>query len=67
MPFTYTWDFGDLGTGVGMTTTHIYEMAGVYTVTLWVENACGGAMMEHVLTVESALMEIFVPVILKNS
>jgi hypothetical protein len=66
-PFTYTWDFGDLGTGMGMTATHIYEMAGVYTVTLWVENACGMAMMEHAVTVEPGIMEIYLPVVLKNS
>ena len=66
-PFTYTWDFGDLGTGMGMTTTHIYEMDGVFTVTLWVENACGMAMAEHAIMVEPGIMEIYLPILLKNS
>jgi PKD repeat protein len=67
-PFTYTWDFGDeTEMGIGMTVTHVYEMAGVYTVTLTVENACGMAMVEYVVTVEPAIMEIYIPILLRNS
>jgi PKD repeat protein len=67
-PFIYTWDFGDeTGVGMGMMVTHVYEAAGVYTVTLTVENECGMAMVEYVVTVEPAIMEIYLPVVLKNS
>ncbi len=30
----YEWEFGDGGTGTGVTTTHIYNTAGTYTVKL---------------------------------
>jgi len=40
---TYLWDFGDGSTGSGVTPTHIYVAAGVYTVTLTVQGSCGGA------------------------
>lgn len=30
----YTWDFGDGDTGSGLTTTHIYDETGIYTLTL---------------------------------
>jgi PKD repeat protein len=55
-PFDYTWDFGDEGTGTGMNATHAYAAAGVYTVTLMVENKCGEATMEH--QVEVAALKI---------
>ena len=32
----YTWDFGDGSTGYGVSPTHIYNSAGIYTVTLTV-------------------------------
>ena len=34
----YTWDFGDGATGAGVTTSHVYEVAGNYTVTLTVSD-----------------------------
>jgi PKD repeat protein len=66
-PFTYTWDFGDDGTGMGMMATHVYAAAGVYTVTLTVENACGMATAVHEVMVETGVMEIYIPVVLRNS
>ncbi len=38
---SYQWDFGDGGTGSGITVNHIYSNAGTYTVTLTVRDAVG--------------------------
>jgi hypothetical protein len=38
---SYTWDFGDGGTGEGAQTQHIYLTPGIYTVTLTVTDADG--------------------------
>ena len=35
---TFAWDFGDGATGAGVTTSHVYEVAGNYTVTLTVSD-----------------------------
>jgi PKD repeat protein len=35
---TYAWNFGDSGTGTGVSPTHIYATAGMYTVSLTVTN-----------------------------
>jgi PKD repeat protein len=37
-PLTYTWDFGDGSTGVGVNPTHTYAEPGVYDITLTVED-----------------------------
>ena len=40
---TYGWSWGDATTdGSGMTSGHTYAAAGVYTITLTVDDACGG-------------------------
>ena len=38
---SYSWDFGDLGVGVGLTTTHVYGFDGDYSVTLTVTDNQG--------------------------
>jgi hypothetical protein len=67
-PITYTWQFGDgqvaIGPGLAVI-THTYEMAGVYTVTLGVENPCGSDEISQQVVVEAAWRYIFVPVIQK--
>ncbi len=42
---TYTWDFGDGGTGTGTTppSSHVYADNGVYTITLTASDGHGGA------------------------
>jgi RHS repeat-associated protein len=40
---TFAWNFGDDKTGTGATPGHIYATAGVYTVTLTVNDGHGGA------------------------
>ena len=44
-PVAYTWDFGGTGTagGTGANVSFLYDAAGLYTVTLDVENACPSA------------------------
>jgi PKD repeat protein len=37
----YIWDFGDGTTGTGQTTSHVYNAAGTYTVTLTVTTSAG--------------------------
>lgn len=37
----YKWDFGDGSNGTGVTTSHVYTVAGVYTVTLTVTDVSG--------------------------
>ncbi|MCK4661090.1 MAG: PKD domain-containing protein [Phycisphaerae bacterium] len=39
---TYTWDFGDDSTGSGVSTSHTYDEAGTFVVTLTVDDGNGG-------------------------
>jgi gliding motility-associated-like protein len=40
-PHTYSWDFGDGGTGVGASPSHVYTVSGIYTVTVIATDANG--------------------------
>ncbi len=42
-PLTYSWSFGDGGTGSGVAPTHSYAADGTYTITLVVTDATGAA------------------------
>ncbi|GEM_PF-734329 len=65
-PFTYAWNFGDGGTGSGMSASHTYLVAGVYGPELTVANACGVSSVSHTLTVEPGLYQIYLPTTLKR-
>ena len=52
---SYKWDFGDGSDGTGITTTHVYNATGVYTVTLTVADAFGNVATDRiVLTVANS-------------
>jgi len=42
-PLSYSWNFGDTGTGTGAMPTHTYLVAGEYTVNLTVSDGKGGS------------------------
>ncbi|MCC6857559.1 MAG: M36 family metallopeptidase [Bryobacterales bacterium] len=49
---SYAWNFGDLGTGAGVTASHTYAAAGTYTATLTVtDNSNATATAEKYVTV----------------
>jgi PKD repeat protein len=53
-PFTYTWDLGGPGYGLGLDTAtpvYTYTEAGTYTATVTVENACGSDSADVVVEV----------------
>ncbi len=50
-PATYEWDLGDGATSTADNPTHLYEAAGVYTVTLTVSNSVGLDSSSHAVTV----------------
>jgi PKD repeat protein len=65
-PFTFTWDFGDNVKDVGMYVTHVFTMPDTYSVTLTVENACSEAPVVVPITVKSAMMYYYLPIVIKN-
>jgi len=48
---SYQWNFGDGGTGNGITVSHTYSTPGTYTVTLTVDDAAGNGPVNDILTV----------------
>ena len=42
-PLTYSWDFGDGSTGLGVTLTHTYSWGDIFTVMLTVSDGKGGS------------------------
>lgn len=60
-PLSLSWTFGDGGTGQGTHVTHAYAAAGLYTVTLRAENACGVGMVAAAIAVETPVYRAFLP------
>src|SRR3989475_634753 len=55
-PYSSSWSFGDGATGTGLTTTHTYNAAGNYSITLTAHDSIGGsATSTKIVRVVSAL------------
>jgi hypothetical protein len=55
---SYDWNFGDGSTKTGISVTHSYSSAGIYTVNLTVEDVAGNTALKSVMvTVEVAIPE----------
>ncbi len=69
-PITYTWNFGDGSSiGLGNPTTHLYSIAGPYTIVMTATNGCGSASNSHPISVTGAgpvSATVFLPIILNN-
>lgn len=65
-PFTFTWAFGDGASGTGMTTTHSYTRAGLYTVALTVTNCAGTASSVATRPVPVSAYTIYLPIVARN-
>jgi PKD repeat protein len=48
---SYSWDFGDGGTGTGFDTLHTYANDGVYTVVMTATGPCGSIMVTDTVTI----------------
>ncbi len=63
-PITYTWSFGDGGSGNGEAVTHAFASPGTYTVSLTATNACGQATATSPITV---VRRIYLPLVTKGN
>ena len=60
---TYTWDFGDGTTGIGVSTTHTYSQLGTYTAMVTASNSLGDVSAST--SVEIVPAKIYLPVIIQ--
>lgn len=49
---SYTWTFGDSGTGVGQTTSHVYTATGTYLVVVTASNSLGQAQAQKFIIIQ---------------
>jgi hypothetical protein len=67
-PISYSWNFEFSNFEFGNPITHVYTMAGAYTVTLTATNSCGVEVVQDVVTVVAAPPEewaVYLPIIHK--
>lgn len=55
---SYTWDFGDGGAGSGITTTHAYAQAGIYTATVQAVSSANSMTATTTVYVGNAVVEV---------
>ena len=55
---SYTWDFGDGGAGSGITTTHAYAQAGIYTATVQAVSSANSMTATTTVYVGDAVVEV---------
>jgi plastocyanin len=55
---SYSWDFGDGGTGSGISATHTYTASGVYTATVTAENDAGLQEAQTVVQVGDQIVQV---------
>jgi PKD repeat protein len=56
------WDFGDGESAAGLSVSHVYDAAGVFNVTLTVEDGGGNKGLDHVLvTVQEPIKPVITP------
>ncbi len=55
---SYTWAFGDGGSGSGATVGHLYGTAGSYTATVTATNALGSAVARAVVVAEDPILDL---------
>jgi PKD repeat protein len=55
---TYTWNFGDGGTGTGITTTHSYTQSGLYTATVVASDGASSVTATTQVEVADAIVDV---------
>ncbi len=64
-PVTFTWDFGDSGTGTGQSILHTFTAAGTYTVTVAAQNCGPQVLASHPVTVVEA-HRVYLPLVFRG-
>ncbi len=66
-PISFTWDLGDeSGVQVGSSVTHTYTEAGVYTVTLTLDNVCPGATEVSRAIEVREIIPLYLPMVMRS-
>jgi serine protease AprX len=67
-PISYTWDLGDeSGLQVGSSVTHTYTEAGVYTVTLTMDNLCPGSTEVPRAIIVREIIPLYLPMVMRSA
>jgi serine protease AprX len=66
-PISYTWDLGDEGElQVGSSVTHTFTAAGVFTVTLTMDNLCPGSTEVQRPIVVREIIPLYLPMVMRS-